>query len=170
MLRSEIIKLIKILSANYRNWPETGKEEDTVNLWEMMLEDMSFAAGQAAVKYHLSKSVYAPTIADIRQAASNVTQPRIMDAMEAWEIVTTAVRTYGYYREEQGMLSLPEDVRAMVKRFSWKEICTNDNPDTLRAQWRMAWETQAKRQKETNILPQGLLDMIENGGLIKRLE
>lgn len=169
MNQSDIIKLVRILSANYRNWPEEGKEEDVVSLWEMMLSDMPVEVAKRAIQFHLSKSVYPPTIADIREAAAKVSQPRTLDAIEAWEMICTAIRKFGFYRELEGMASLPDDVARMAKRFTWRELCLNENIDTLRAQFRMAWETQSKRMHEQNILPVELVDLIESSSLVKRL-
>ena len=170
MNNSDIIKLIRILSANYKNWPQEGKEEDTVALWDMMLSDIPLEVAKKAVQMHISKSVYPPTVADIREAAAKISKPRTLDAIEAWDMICTAIRKYGFYREEEGINSLPDDVATMAKRFTWRELCLNDNIDTLRAQFRMAWETQSKRLHEQHILPAELVDMIETSGVIKRLQ
>lgn len=170
MNRAEVIKLITILSINYRNWPGEDKEEDTVLLWESMLADMSFEIGQAAVKMHISRSVYPPTIADIRDAAATITAPKTIEAIEAWDMITDAIRKYGFYRETEAMESLPEDVAQMAKRFGWRELCLSENVDTLRAQFRMAWETQAKRQREDRLIPHEVKALIESSGIIRRLE
>lgn len=169
MNRSEIIKLIRVLSANYRNWPAEGKEKDTVMLWESMLSDMSYEIGQAAVKVHMSRSVYPPTIADIRDAATMLTSPRRIDAIEAWGMIGKAIRKYGVYRQEEAVASLPDEVALMVERFTWRELCLNENVDTLRAQFRMAWETMEKRRTEERKLLPELLHMIESSRTVKRL-
>jgi hypothetical protein len=169
MTKADIIMLIKILSANYRKWPEDGKEEDTVTLWEMMLGDLDLKTAQNAAVMHMSRSVYPPTVADIRDAAARISGPQLMDAIEAWEQITKAVKRYGYYREAEAMASMNEDVAQMTKRFGWSEICMNDNPDTLRAQFRMAWETQNKRKKEVSLFAPELAAMLEMPNLVKRL-
>jgi len=167
--RAEVIKLIRVLSANYRNWPADGKEEDTVLLWESMLADITFDVGQAAVKAHLSRSVYPPTIADIRDAAAMIESPHVMDAIEAWDLIGRAIRKYGYYRQEEAMASLPEDVAEMARRFTWSELCHSENVDTLRAQFRMAWDAQAKRIRDHGVMPRDIRELIESSGIIKRI-
>lgn len=173
MNKVEITMLIEILSANYRNWPEQGKESATVTLWEMMLGDLPIEVAKTAVQIHMSRSVYPPTVADIREAASRAVEGRTMDAMEAWETITGAIRRYGLYREPEALASLPDEVSKMAKRFGWRELCTNENPDTLRAQFRMAWETNAKRSKDKAILSPALVERLEGGfpdsSMIKRL-
>lgn len=161
MTRQEIIKLIRVLSVNYRGWPEEGKEEDTVLLWESMLGDMSFEIGQAAVKAHMSRSPFPPTIADIRQAAIDLTTHQI-SASESWQMVVDAINRFGYYNEEKALESLPPEVAEMVKRFSWRELCLSEQPDVLRAQWRMAWENKQKKERDFAVLPQEVRSMIEN--------
>ena len=170
MNKVEITMLIEILSANYKNWPEQGKEVATVQLWEMMLSDLDVHTAQKAAMIHMSRSVYPPTIADIREAASRITGPQIMDAIEAWAQVTKAVRLYGYYRQQEALTSMSEEVAHMVKNFGWQEICMNDNPDTLRAQFRMAWETQNKRKKEGSLFAPELSALLEMPTLMKRLQ
>lgn len=44
----------------------------------------------------------------------------------------------------------------------------NENPDTLRAQFRMAWESQEKRIREYNVLPSEIRQIIE--GVAERLK
>src|SRR5690625_1254124 len=148
MNKTEIIKLIRVLSANYRNFPEQGKEQDTVMLWESMLDDMDYDTGRAAVKAHIARSPFPPTIADIRDSAVMLANRDSMDAIEAWGEVVKAIRKYGFYNQAEAMESLPQEVREMVERFTWRELCLSENIDTLRAQFRMAWETMQKRRVE----------------------
>lgn len=169
MERADIIKLVQILSANYRKWPEEGKEDDVISLWEFMLSDLPVEVAKSAIQYHMSKSVYPPTVADIRSAAARVSEVRTMDWYEAWSKIGTAIRQFGSYREREALESLPDDVAKMVKHFTWRELCMNENIDTLRAQFRMAWETMSKRKQEQNILPPQLLETIEDFGVFKRL-
>lgn len=168
MNRAEVIKLIRLLSVNYRDWPAEGKEADTVALWETMLSDISFEVGQAAVKTHMSRSPFPPTIADIRDAATMITSPKSLDAIEAWGMISKAIQRYGFYRQEEAIASLPQEVADMVHRFGWRELCYNTNIDTLRAQFRMAWETMDKRRKEERKLPADVLEIMQ--GAVKRLE
>lgn len=169
MTRKEIIKLIRALSVNYRGWPEEGKEEDTVLLWESMLGDIPYEIAQAAVKAHMSRSPFPPTVADIRQAAIDLTTHQI-SASESWQMVVDAINRFGYYNEEKALASLPPDVADMVRRFSWRELCLSDQPDVIRAQWRMAWENKQKRERDFAVLPQEVRSMIENQILYLRGE
>lgn len=170
MNKEDALKLITICSANYKNWPEQGKEVATVDLWTMMLQDIPPEVAQGAVMAHLARSPYPPTISDIRNAAIAVTEPKRLEAIEAWELINQAIRKYGYYREAQALASLPPEVADMARKFTWESLCTSENEETLRAQFRMAWETQTKRAREDKQIAPVVMKMIESSGLIKRLE
>jgi hypothetical protein len=160
MNRQEIIRLLAIATANFPTMQERDMKPTAV-LWEQALSDIPYEVAEKAIIKVLSTSKFFPTIAEIREAATQLTQPRVLDAIEAWGMIVEAIRRYGMYDQEKAMQSLPPDVRAMVKRFTWRELCLNENPDTLRAQFRMAWDTQSKRERENMQLPSSVREMIE---------
>jgi hypothetical protein len=161
MNRKEIINLLAIATANFPNMQEKDMKPTAI-LWEKSLSDIDYPIAENAILKVLSTSRFFPTIADIREAVAQITQPRQLDAMEAWGMISEAIRKYGYYRQKEAMESLPSDVVEMVKRFTWNELCLSENIETLRAQFRMAWDIQAKRKKELSALPVEIRLMIED--------
>jgi hypothetical protein len=161
MNRKEIINLLGIATANFPNL-QTKDMQPTAVLWEKALKDIDYMTAEKALIKVLSTSRFFPTIADIREAASQITNPRVMDAIEAWGLIVRAIRMFGMYRQKEGLESLPVDVRAMAERFTWRELCLNENPDTLRAQFRMAWDTQSKRETEMRQIPRNIRGLIED--------
>lgn len=170
MNRKQIITLLGIATANFPSM-QTRDMQPTAALWEKALNDMDYPTAEKALIKVLSTSRFFPTIADIREAAAQITTPRVMDAMEAWGLIVQAIRKHGMYRQKEGLESLPPDVREMANRFTWRELCLNENPDTMRAQFRMAWETQSKRENEMRQIPQEIRGMLEQmTGKMKLLE
>lgn len=161
MNRKEIINLIGIATANFPNLQQK-EMKPTAILWEKALSDISYDIAEKALIKVLSTSKFFPTVADIRDATAQITQPRTLDAMEAWGLIGEAIRKFGFYRQKEAMESLPSDVADMVKRFTWRELCLSESPDTLRAQFRMAWDTHSKRKNEMKAIPQDIRHMIED--------
>jgi hypothetical protein len=161
MNRKEIINLLGIATANFPNLQQKDMTPTAV-LWEKTLSDVPYDVAENAVIKVLATSRFFPTIADIREAVGQITQPRTLDAMEAWGLIGEAIRKYGYTRQKEAMEFLPDDVGEMVKRFTWWELCMSETPDILRAQFRMAWETQSKRRNELKSLPTGIRDLLED--------
>jgi Loader and inhibitor of phage G40P len=160
MNRKQVAGLLMLALSNFPNMQEKNMQP-TAALWEKAFSDMDYPTAEKALIKVLSTSRFFPTVADIREAAAQINQPRIMDAMEAWGLIVQAIRKYGMYRQKEGLDSLPDDVRAMANRFTWRELCLNENPDTMRAQFRMAWETQSKRENEMRQIPQEIRQYIE---------
>lgn len=160
MDKKQIINLLGIAAANFPNMQERDLRPTAI-LWEKALNDIDYPTAEKALIKVLSTSKFFPTVAEIREAANQITNPRLMDAMEAWYLIGQAIKKFGFYKQDEGMASLPPDVREMAKRFTWRELCLNDNPDTMRAQFRMAWETQSKRENELRQLPMEIRGMIE---------
>lgn len=161
MNKKEIINLLAIATANFPTMQERDMKPTAI-LWEKSLSDIPYEIAEKAILKVLSTSRFFPTIAEIREASVQITQPRTLDAIEAWGLIVQAIRKYGLYRQGEALGSLPPDVAEMARRFTWRELCLNENPDTLRAQFRMAWETQSKRDKETKALPADIRLMIDN--------
>jgi hypothetical protein len=159
--RKEIINLLGIATANFPNLQQK-EMKPTAILWEKALADIPYDVAEKAVIKVLSTSKFFPTIAEIREAMAQITQPRTLDAMEAWGLINEAIRKFGYYRQKEAMEFLPDDIREMVKRFTWRELCLSENVETLRAQFRMAWDTQSKRRNEMKAIPQDIRFLIED--------
>jgi hypothetical protein len=168
MNKSEIKSLLMIAIANFPSMQERNMTP-TAELWSEVLSDIDYQVAKSALIKVLSTSEFFPTVAKIREAVAMITQPNSLDAMEAWGLIGQAVRRYGFNRKAEAMAMLPAEVVEMVERFSWREICYNENPDTLRAQFRMAWETQSKRKKELMALPADIRRLIE-GSSVKYMQ
>jgi hypothetical protein len=160
MNRKEIINLLGIATANFPSTQEKDMKPTAV-LWEKALSDVPYDIAEAALIKVLSTSRFFPTLADIREAIADITQPRTMDAMEAWGLIGEAIRKFGWYRQKEAMEFLPEDVREMVKQFTWWDLCMNEQPDILRAQFRKAWEIRSKRKDELRALPSEIRTLLE---------
>lgn len=159
MHKKEVMNLLSIATGNFPRLQDKDMRP-TAELWAKALSDMPYETAEKAVIKVLSTSKFFPTLSEIRHAAAELTQPQRMTAMEAWEWITQAIRKYGTWREAEGLASLPEDVRRMAEQFTWRELCLNENPDTLRAQFRMAWETQSKREEEMKAVPGEIRQML----------
>lgn len=152
MQRVEIIKLVGICSLNYRNWPETGKEEALINLWESMLDDVDYEVGRVVIKKFISESVFPPTIADIRARIADVTVARGKTGIEAWGDVKLAIRRFGSYNEEKAMEFLKGPTRKVVESIGFRTLCLSENEMADRAHFLKVYDTVEKREREDALL------------------
>jgi len=169
MEKNESLTLIEILAAAYPNQKQFADPVQTVKtakVWASLLGDIPVKLALEATKKHCMLSKFPPTIAEIRERATEIMNPETeITAADAWGYVMKAIRGYGNWREHEALDSLPEIVKKVVTAIGWKDICLSEEPDIIRAQFRMAFEKIAKSDKETKSLPEAFKKQIEGTGL-----
>lgn len=148
-----------IAAAIKAAWPSANIMPDRMSkdVWFTMLSDLDYQCCLAAIKQIMSTSVFAPSIAEIRKACTEITAQPEVSWDTGWMLVDKAVHRYGYMREAEAAASLPEPVREVVKRLGWQNICASENVDIIRANFRMAYEGQQKERRYNAQIPQGVL-------------
>ncbi|MFA5715844.1 MAG: replicative helicase loader/inhibitor [Candidatus Paceibacterota bacterium] len=162
---NESLTLIEILAAtypNHRQFSDSDQILKTAKIWASLLEDIPVKLAVKAVEKHCMLSKFPPSIAEIRERATEIMNPETeITAADAWGYVMKAIRGYGSCREHEALDSLPEIVKKVVTIIGWKDICLSEEPDIIRAQFRMAFEKIAKSDKETKSLPKAFKKQIE---------
>lgn len=161
MTKSEAAALLGWAVANFPNMQERDLRP-TAELWYRMLADLPYEIAEKALLRVLATAKHFPTVAEIREAAVELTSDPVPTAMEAWAEVRRAISLYGYYREEEALASLSPATAQVVRWIGWQEICASEQPDVIRAQFRMAYERYVARAKEEAVRA------IEGGGAVKR--
>ncbi|MEW6726887.1 MAG: replicative helicase loader/inhibitor [Bacillota bacterium] len=160
MTKLEVGRLIAAAAAN---WPQLQERDlaPTAALWERMLADIPYELAERALAKVLATARFFPTVAEIRSAALELTQGRRKTAAEAWDEVTQAMRRYGYYSEAEALASMTPEVAAMCQRFGWRDMCSCEDVEVLRGQFRKAWEAQQDAEREMAVLPAPIREMIQ---------
>lgn len=153
MKQSDLLKLVQMCSANYRNWPEKGKEEDVISLWNILFSDVDFSLLRAAVQKHMMESTYPPTIADIREQIAKIALNEQKTGIEAWGDVKNAIRRFGYYESEKGISSLKGLTKKVVELMGYRELCQSENEMADRAHFLKVYDSLVAREKEQIKVP-----------------
>jgi len=181
MTKKEVIQILGVLGAAY---PNMNISEKTVDIWAELLKDIPFNVAKVVVKKHILENTYPPSIADIRRNVFEIMTPKTeqLTAAEAWGEVMSAVRNYGYYREEEALASLSERTRKVVQYIGWRDICLTEQLDVIRGQFRIMYEQIQERERKEAILPESLkneigqlaqqhtLKSLESGAKLKLVE
>lgn len=142
--------LVKGMKAVYTS-PNFLPDADSVKIWYELLKDIPYELANIAIQRHMSTNKFPPTVAEIREwAVKSVTEPT--DWASGWEQVRKAISKYGMYRAQEAYNSMDEITQTVVKRLGWKNICESENYMQDRANFRMAYEQEQARQKETAVL------------------
>lgn len=127
--------------------------EQAMELWYNQLQDIPYQVAEAVLIKWVATNKWSPSIAEIREQAAAIVSGETKDWGEAWESVVRAIRYYGSYKEDEALESLDEVTRQTVKQLGFKNLCFSEELNIERANFRMIYEQNAKRQKERSQLP-----------------
>lgn len=153
-------------------------EKDRLQFYVMMLSDIPPQILEVTVKKLIMTNKFLPSIAEIRETAygikGTISGTVAPDESEAWGEVIKAIQSVGYYGKPKFS---HEAITTAVNNIGWQDICmtTNDGMNTLRSQFRRAYQLAAQRQKDNRdnavlgISPNNEKLKQLTGNLVKRL-
>lgn len=142
--------------------------QQAMELWYRELCDIPYEVAEAALRKWVVNNKWSPTIADIREMTSTVTQGEIPDWGQAWDSVCRAIRTYGSYGVQQAMESFDELTYKAVQRLGFRNLCMSENVTADRANFRMIYEQLAERKRKEGNMPAQLQNIIQ--GMLENKE
>lgn len=147
MNKQEILKAVAPLQLAFKG----NLDDARMRLYVEMLSDIPPQILEAAVKKLIMTNKFLPSIAEIRETAygikGTISSTAAPDESEAWGEVVKAIQSVGYYGKPKFS---HEAITTAVNNIGWQDICmtTNDGMNTLRAQFRRAYQLAAQRQKD----------------------
>lgn len=128
-------------------------DQEAINVWYGFLKDIDYRTMKVAVSEHIATNRFAPSISELRELAAGVMAEEVMPWDMAWGTVLQAVRKYGSYQEAEAMESLDGITAAIVRRMGFQNICMSETIEVERANFRMAYEAEAKNRKRGRMIP-----------------
>ena len=135
--------------------------KQAVDLWYRVLGDIDYKTAELFLQKWVATNKWSPTIADIREGCANITSGEMPDWGKAWEQVEKAIRNYGMYRENEAYASMDEITEEVTRRLGFKEICTSENIQIDRANFRMIYEQVIERKKTDRQVTPSVKNLIE---------
>ena len=166
MQREDVIKVLMMIQAAYPNYKPQDKTI-AVNTWYMMLKDYECQVVEAALKMYIATdtSGFAPAIGQIIDKIKSVTSPNELNGMEAWSLVSNALRN-GYYGAEQEFEKLPVTVQKAVgspdNLRNWAQSDSKSIETVIQSNFMRTYETELKRQNEELKIPADVRQLISS--------
>ena len=166
MTRDETVKIIRIMCDCYPNYKPSNLSE-TVDVWNMMLEEYSYSQISTALKtyVHSDTSGFAPSIGQLINKLHEVQSPQELNEMEAWLLVSKALRngTYGAVKEfnklpplVQKAVGSPDNLR------NWSQTDTNSIENVVQSNFMRSYRLVVNRENEIKKMPADVRTLIEN--------
>lgn len=105
MNREETLQLLMVTQAAYPNFKPQDKAV-TLNIWHMMLEDCPYEVAMAGLQVFIKtdESGFAPSIGQLIGCIKKIQRTQNgeeLTEMEAWVLVSQAIKNSGYYATEE---------------------------------------------------------------------
>lgn len=150
---------------SYPNYKPNNISE-TVDVWQMMLSDYDYNLVAMALKaYILSDTIgFAPSIGQLVSKIQTITKPHELSEMEAWSLVSKAIRNSGYNSVEefaklppivQNAVGLPDQLR------TWA-LDENYNEQVVSSNFMRCYRTELARHDELSKMPAEIKALIDN--------
>lgn len=168
MTREETVKIIRIMVDSYPNYKPNDISE-TVDVWHMMLGEYSYQEVSVALKAYIMSddSGFAPSIGKLVSKIHTMTAPQELNEMEAWSLVSKAIRNSGYNSVEE-FEKLPPIVQKAVglpsQLRTWA-LDENYNEQVAMSSFQRAYKTELRRHEELEKMPQNVRRLIEKANV-----
>lgn len=164
MTREETKKIIRIMCDCYPNYKPMDLSE-TVDVWTMMLSEHTYHQISMALKTYVltDTSGFAPTIGQLVEKAHDISRPNKMSEMEAWAIVSKAIRN-GTYHSTDEFNKLPPEIKRAVgtpeQLFVWATDAEY-NEQVASSNFMRSYRQVVAQKRDFEKLPSDMRKMVE---------
>lgn len=165
MTRDETKRIIQIMCATYPNW-KPADISNTVDAWHLMLEDYPYNQIAIALKAYVTSdaSGFAPSVGQLIGKLNTITSTNEPSELEAWAMVSKALRN-GYYGAEEEFSKLPELVQKAVGNPSnlrqWSQTDVDSIENVIQSNFLRTYRNVVKRAEEVQKMPSDIKAMIQ---------
>ena len=153
-----------MVQAAFPNYKPPDKTV-AVNTWFLMLSDYPYQQVQMALKAYIATdtSGFAPSIGQIIDKMQMINSHAEQNEMEAWSLVSKALRN-GNYKSKEEFEKLPDLVKEAVGSpeniHNWAQSDINSVESVIQSNFIKSYRLVVNRQKEIQKLPKEIKDMI----------
>lgn len=158
MTREEAKKIIMVIVSTYPNW-KPADMSFTVDAWASALEAFTYQQISTALKAFIvsDTSGFAPAPGQIIGLLDRVTNNQELNEMEAWLLVSKALRN-GYYGAEQEFERLPPIVQKAVGSPSqlrnWSQTDSDSVENVIQSNFMRTYRQELTKNREIRKVPQ----------------
>lgn len=173
MEREETKKIIRIMCDSYPNFKPSNLTE-TVDVWNMMLSDYTYREISVSLKAYIlsDTSGFAPSIGQLVGQIHSMSKPQTLNEMEAWALVSKAIRNSSY-RSVEEFLRLPEEVQRAIGTPEQLRIWAIDedyNETVVMSNFQRTYRAELEKNSNNEKLPDKMQQMIASNESPARLE
>ena len=166
MTEGEAKKLFAVMTVAYPNY-RIDDIEYTAKIWADFLGGYSYEQANMALRTYITTdtSGFAPSIGQLINKLHEVQSPQELNEMEAWSLVSKALRN-GYYGAVEEFNNLPHLVQKAVgspdNLRNWSQTDTNSIENVVQSNFMRSYRLVVNRENEIKKMPADVRTLIEN--------
>lgn len=164
----DIIESKKIIASMMASFPNYNPDDVdiTAETWSKMLSDYTYEQISVALKSYIlsDKSGFAPSIGQLVDKVHTITTPQHLNEMEAWSLVSKAIRNSGYHSVEE-FAKLPPLVQKAVgqpEQLRTWAIDEDYSEEVVSSHFVRCYRSELERANEISKMPVEAKRMIES--------
>ena len=165
MTREETVKIMRIICDSYPNYKPTNLSE-IVDVWCMMLSDYTYDEVSIALKAYITSNTsgFAPAIGQLIEMIKTITEGQELNDMEAWAIVSKAIRNSAYNSVEEfaKLPSLVQKAVGLPDQLRQWALDENFNEQVASSNFMRCYRAELNRQREIARMPSEVRQLIQN--------
>lgn len=166
MTKNEVIKLLMTIQTFYPNYQVENKEF-TINAWYAIIGDCDYKPMEKALQAYITTdtSGFAPSIGQLLDKLHTIQNPQELNEMEAWSLVSKALRN-GYYGAVEEFNKLPPLVQKAVgspdNLRNWAQTDSESIENVVQSNFMRSYRLVVNRENEIKKMPADVRTLIEN--------
>ena len=166
MTRDETRKILMVMQASFPNYHPVDPAA-TLNTWELMLQEYTYEQISMALKAYILADTtgFAPSIGQLVEKVSVICAPNELNELEAWALVSKALRN-GYYGAEQEFKKLPSLVQKAVGQPSqlrqWSQTDSESVENVIQSNFIRTYRAVLKREHDVFKMPSEIRNKISS--------
>ena len=162
MNKQESARLVAVILASYPQQAaklDQSRQLGMIDAFESLLDDLTYAQCNAALRVLLQTRTWMPSVAEIRATVVELERGPQRNGGDAWGSVLDAIRRYGAYRTPGVDFQFADPLVARcVQALGWQNLCLSEMQTSDRKQFVELYEklaAQSQRQAQAPALAEG---------------
>ena len=162
---NESKKIIAVMMMSYPNYNPIDIDA-TAQLFSQMMADYSYKQVDMALRSFIATdtSGFAPSIGQLIEKVRSISCGNELSEMEAWALVSDALRNSSYHAEEE-FAKLPEIVQKAVGSpsllRSWATTDERSIENVVQSNFMRTYRAELSRKREVQTMPKDVLKIME---------
>lgn len=164
--RDDFKILVKGMKAIYAD-PKFIPDKDAFDVWYALMNDLEYEYLNLAIQKHMISSKFPPTPADIREQYQSLVDPEEINEMEAWNLVSKALKN-SIYNYEDEFSKLPDVVKKSVGTSIQLRMWAMDerfNEQVVSSNFIKCYRNEVSRKKYLSKMPVQIQSLLKSNSL-----